>query len=319
VFGRWIVDTAHAMHRAEVHPPVLTAVASVTAPDTTKAYFTSRPFLVSELYTPDQGSIYKDSGGNDGTFYQHLINEIVKLNTFRSTLIECHPKVMQKPMRGTHLMRVQVRPPALPPNPVTAVTALGKKVLAVSYHFTVRTGVAVQVISSAADTIDVIVVLNSNTYKAPPLPTNFGIRYSESELKAENKEVGKDYLAVEILSGAIHALTGDLIGAAAVEAFLSRGVEGDLYDLQKAQVNLLTTQGAVVNALATNIPANSGITVDDTQVYPLTGWVEAKWIPAPTVVEPVLTTIPVTPPPPPPPPKTTKPPVTTGKPPIKPF
>src|SRR5262249_37798032 len=162
--------------RAEIHPPLLMAAASVTAPDTTKALITSRPYLVSQLYTTDQDTIYQDSGSNDGTFYHHLLTEIIKINEFRSTLIECHPKITQNPMRGVHLLRFQVRPPT-PGGHGVGVT--GFKSLAVSFHFTIRTGVAVQVISSAADTIDVFVVLNSAGYKAPPLPHNGGRRYSQ--------------------------------------------------------------------------------------------------------------------------------------------
>ncbi len=321
VFGRWIIDTAHDMHRAEIHPPLLAVSATVTSATTTRALFTSRAFLVSELYTTDQDSLYKDSGGNDGTFYSHLVNEIVKIDTLRSTLIEAHPKIKEKPMRGSHVMRVQVRPPALPPSPAPITT----NVLEVSYRFTVRTGVRVQLTSPARDTIEVAITLDSSTYKPPPLPANYGYRYSVDQLKKENADVGSAYLDVEVLSGAIHLLVGDLVGAAAIEGFLERGIQGDLYDLHKGDVAILTNSGAVLNALATSIPPNAGITVDDNQIYPVTGWVEAKWVPATSVVTtaglgtqttpPVHTT--------PPPDNTAKPPsnkpTQPGKPPIKPF
>jgi hypothetical protein len=283
VFGRWIIDTGHIMHRGEIHPPLLMAAASVTAPDTTKAIFTSRPYLVSQLYTTDQGSVYKDSGGNDGTFYSHLLTEIIKINEFRSTLIECHPKVTENPMRGVHLLRCQVRPPT---GPGVVTTAL--KHLVVSFHFTIRTGVAVQVISSGPDTIEVFIVLNSAGYKAPPLPHNAGHRYSQSELSASNQEVGNDYLKVEALSAAIHLLLpGSIIGSAVIAGFLARGVQGDLYDPQNDKVNVLATQGAVLNVPATNIPPNAGITVDDNQPYPITGWIEAKWVASTVVAQPI--------------------------------
>lgn len=99
------------MHRAEVHPLMLMASAAVPVAGTTKALFTSRPYLVGQLYTTDTGSIYSDASGNDGTFYRHLLRELVKVNEFRSTLIEVHVKVAQKPMRGVHLARFQVSPP----------------------------------------------------------------------------------------------------------------------------------------------------------------------------------------------------------------
>jgi hypothetical protein len=211
------------MHRGEIHPPLLMAAASATAPDTTRALFTSRPYLVSQLYTTDTDTIYQDSGSNDCTLYSHLLTEIIKINEFRSTLIECHPKVTQNPMRGAHLMRVQVRPPAQ-----GVVGGPAQKHLAVSYHFPVRTGVAVQVTSSASDTIDVFIVLNSAGHNPPPLPHNAGRRYAQSELSSSNSDVGNDYLEVEALSAAIHLIFGGIIGAGVITAFLARGVQGDM-------------------------------------------------------------------------------------------
>jgi hypothetical protein len=278
VFGRWIVDTGHPMHRGEIHPPLMMATASVTPTGSTKAIFTSRPYLVSQVYTTDQGSIYQDSSGDDGPFYSHLLTEIIKINEFRSTLIEAHPKIKQNPMRGVNLMRFQVRPPT-PAHGVAGGAAAPLQHLEVSFHFTVRTGVGIQLISSAEDTVDVLVVLNSAGYKAPPLPHNVGKRYSQSELSAANNEVGSGYLKVEALSAAIHLiLPGSVIGSAVVAEFLSRGIQGDVYDSQTNQVNPLATAGAVMNAAANNIPHNAGITVDDNQPYPVTGWVEVKWV-----------------------------------------
>jgi hypothetical protein len=267
---------------------LLMAAATVTAPGTTRAIFTSRPFLVSQLYTTDTGSIYDDSGSNDGTFYAHLENEIIKINEFRSTLIECHPKVAAKPMRGLNLMRVQVRPPARSGVGLGSITTALEH-LVVSYHFTVRTGVAVQVTSSASDTIDVWVALNSANYQAPALPHNGGYRYSQSELQA-NPDVGNDYLEVEALSAAIHLiLPGSVIGSAVIDGFLARGVQGDYYDSQTTLANPLSTQGAVNNVSASSITANAGITTDDSQPYPVTGWVEVKWVQS-AVSEPLNTT-----------------------------
>jgi hypothetical protein len=287
LFGRWIVDTGHPMHRAEIHPPLLMAAASATAPDTTRAIFTSRPFLVQQLYTTDQSTVYVDSGSNDGTFYSHLINEIVKINELRSTLIECHPKVCQKPMRGLNLMRIQVRPPALK---TTIIGVTTQWQLSLSYHFTVRSGVAVQITSSAADTVDVWVALNSANYSAPALPHNAGYRYSQSQLEA-NPDVGNSYWEVEALSAAIHALLpGTIIASAIIDGFLGRGVQGDFYDSQTNTVNPLATTGAVINVNTSNIQANAGITVDDNQPYPVTGWLEVKWVENQVVSEPISST-----------------------------
>ena len=63
-----------------------------------------------------------------------------------------------------------------------------------------------------------------------------------------------------------------------VDHELNKDLLGDLYDTQTNKVDLLTTQGAALNVPANNIPPNVGITVDDTQPYPVTGWVEVKWV-----------------------------------------
>ncbi|MBZ5603018.1 MAG: hypothetical protein LAO79_11985 [Acidobacteriia bacterium] len=292
VFGRWIVDTGHPMHRAEIHPPLMMATAIPTSATSTKAIFTSRPYLVTQRYTPDQDSIYKDSGGNDGDFLKHLLNEIVKLNTFRSTLIECHPKIKQAPMRGTQLVRFQVRPPALAPNSPAST-------LVISYHFTARTGVAVQLVSTAADTVEVWVVINSVGYKSPGLPKNNGVRYSVDQLKAGNSAVPTGYLATEVLSGLVQTLVGGgVIAAGVIEAFLQRGVQGDSYDVSQAKADILSTANAVLNVPASKIPhSNAGITLNDAQIFPFTGWLEAKWVPN-SSLSTVVTNIPTTTPPP---------------------
>jgi hypothetical protein len=280
VFGRWIVDTGHPMHRAEIHPPLMMASASVIAPQTTRALFTSRPYLPSQVYTTDQGSAYDDTKGDDGTFVHHFVNELIKAETvIASTLVEAHLKIKSSPYRGVHWMVFQVRPP--PPAGALA-GGLATAALQVSYHFTVRSGVGVQVLVSDRETIEVNVVLNSAGYQPPPLPPNPGIRYSKADLEAQNGEVKTIYEVADIVLPLVAAALGGVVGAALEEAvaqILDRGVQADIYTPQDGAVDILSHNGAVVDLLASNIAPNAGITVNDSQPYPVTGWLEVKWVP----------------------------------------
>jgi hypothetical protein len=272
VFGRWIVDTGHPMHRAEIHPPLMMASASVIAPLTTRALFTSRPYLPSQLYTTDPASAYDDSKGDDGTFFHHFVEELIKaLSIIASHLVEAHLKIKSSPFRGVHWMVFQVRPP--PPAGALA-GGLANAALQVSYHFTVRSGVGVQVLLSDRDTIEVNVVLNSAGYQPPALPPNPGIRYSPAELEALNGEVKTIYEVADIALPVIGAALGE-----AVKEILNRGVQADIYTQQDGGFDILSHDGAVVDVLASNIAPNAGITVNDAQPYPVTGWLEVKWVP----------------------------------------
>jgi hypothetical protein len=270
VFGRWIVDAGHNNFRAEIHPPLMMASASVTPANTTRALFTSRPFLVGSTYTKDQSTTYVDNAPDDGYFFGHLVKEIVEAETFSSTIVEAHVKVKSRPFQGMQTMHFLVRPPA---PPATSGGIAPKLALTVSFHFTVRSpGVAVQVSSSAPDTVDVIVTMNDNTYKPPThLPAKIVRLYTLDELSALNGEVNTFDQLINLVSlaGGPTALIANRI--------LNRGIKGDQYALQDKVVNMLTQTNAVLNADPANIPANAGITLNNNQPYPITGWLEVKW------------------------------------------
>jgi hypothetical protein len=99
--------------------------------------------------------------------------------------------------------------------------------------------------------------------------------------------VWNDYLEVEALSAAIHLICGGIIGAGVITAFLAGGVQGDMYDPQNNKVDLLASAGAVQNAPAnTSPPAPELVSVNDSQPYPITGWLEAKWVASSVVAKP---------------------------------
>jgi hypothetical protein len=296
VFGRWIVDTGHALatqsgaqvQRTEIHPPLLMVTASTTDAVTTRAMFTSRPFLIGDTYTTDESKIYVDGASDDGTFIVHMVNELVKVNDtvpilgipLESVRIEAHPKIKSFPFRGPHLMHIMVRPPALPLHLVDRPHNLQ-----VSYKFTVRTSCSVEVISSAPDTVDIYVVMNQAGYKPFPLPANSYRSWSHEELAALNTEAGEGYLAADGLSILAQTLRGSAIGIAVVEEILHRGIKSDLYASLNDAVTLLDRSGMATGTVPGTIP-QTGVVNNDGQPYPVFGWVEAKWVPNTVVLNP---------------------------------
>jgi hypothetical protein len=188
-----------------------------------------------------------------------------------STLLEAHVKVKSHPFQGVQLMHLKVRPPS----PLHLDQALVRLVL--SYHFTVRAGCAVQVLSSSSDTVDVLVSMNSTGYHPPPLPARTTHNYSVSELNNLDKGVGDKISEIEgvAIASSLHSPAQ----AGEVALVLKRGVQGDQYASVSGNVNVLSRTGAVEDAPASNIPAGAGVTVDDSdnQPFPVTGWLEVKW------------------------------------------
>ncbi len=285
VYGRWIVDCGHENFHTEIHPPLLMANASpILQTNTdhgtglgTRVVFTSRPYLVSQKYTNDLSKIDDDDAEDDGTFYDHLIKEIGRVigvvGIPLSLLVEAHAKNKHRPFRGVHLMHFVVRPTSSPSSP------LANMQLAISYHFTIRNGCAIQVISSSPDSVEVFVVMNSVNYTPPPLPARISKRYSRDELEGLHEGAGDDYLNVEALASALGAIgiTGPL-GSLRVAATLERGIETHEFSAL-ANPNFHDINNAVIDTPVNNISHDKGITVDDAQPFPITGWLELKWIP----------------------------------------
>jgi hypothetical protein len=276
VFGRWIVDTVHSDFHTEIHPPLLLANACVydqqsTGQQFTRALVTSRPYLSGQLFTTGTGTndIYNDTTGNDGTFLQHLENEIEKAETLRSLQVEAHPKIKQFPFKGVHLFELIVKAPALK---TTILGSITPHPLQVSFKFTYRTGCAVQVIPNDASSVKVVIAMNNAGYTPPPLPTRNDLKYSLDELKtAIGPSTGEEAAGIAI---AIANILLDPVGA----AVLSRGLLTDQYAaLPTVDFYRTDTAGAAINVSGTSIPSGVGITLNNNQPFPLTGWIEVSY------------------------------------------
>jgi hypothetical protein len=322
LFGRWIVDCGHAVtvpvpnqdkptFRSEIHPPLLMATARVVegnlvlgtnyGPQVTRAIFTSRPYLASQHFTTDLDQIYTDAGSDDGVFVPHMVNEVAKVNdTFlgiptESTMVEAHPKIKSYPFHGAYIAHFVVKPPQAGSGSGSAGPGhvhLGggalvpQQRLVVSYQFTIRKGIGVELISNAAGQIDLLVSLSHAGYTSPPLPTRSDITYSKDDLAKLDPAGGSGYTKVEWAVGLWDAtlnvianpLSGGILALPVVEGILGRGIKTDTYDMGPVMgVNTLDVSH-YATANASDIPQGQGIVVDDNQPFPFFGWMEVAWV-----------------------------------------
>jgi hypothetical protein len=290
VFGRWIVDAGHSVpvpgghsYRAEIHPPMLMAIAGTrpTSEDpVTRLVLTSRPYLAKQVYTTDVDTISDDSASDDGPLLEHLNNEMDKVSQSDiwhagfpdSTSIEAHPKIASKPFDGVHFLRLSVRAPQ---------RDFG--LLQVSYQFTCRTGVGVQVLGQD-DHVDVLVVLNSAGYHAPPLPPRQSDVWTKDRLDGIDS-ASADLITFEQAASLLTLFTVPPFGEidlANAESALADGIITDSYDVP--DVDALDRSHAVPFVPLNQIPAGAGIVLDDSQPYPVFGFLEIRLHPADVVL-----------------------------------
>ena len=265
LFGRWIVDCGHTDFHSEVHPPLLVVKAqampggsnpdapSSGAASMTYARIISRPYLVGQEF-------------GDGALRSHLEKEVAKVligagPVAASNRIEAHPKVYPA-FSGLHVFSYVVRAPVLPPS--TGTGAFLSSVLAVKFHFTVRTGVAVQVIQQGKDSVKVFVAMNAVNFKAPRLPVRHDFNVSFSDLKTEEPDTAA------YINGAL-AVGGFTRGA--FDLLIARGILTDRYD---PPIAASVHDGEIISTTA-NALGGKQFSVDDDQPFPVYGWLSLEW------------------------------------------
>ncbi|UQX87623.1 hypothetical protein M6D93_15125 [Jatrophihabitans telluris] len=296
VFGRWIVDAGHSVtdptgaedsYRAEVHPPLLMAIGGdrldAAGNQLTRIAVTSRPYLSKQVFTTDKDSIYDDSGSVDGTMLEHLNNEVDKLTSGifipDSTTLEAHPKIAAKPFSGSHFYRLIVRPPdstgggGIGGHGGISGIGLGDaeaEQVEVSFQFTCRTGIGVEVIPQT-DHVELLISLNSVPYTAPPLPPRQTEVWDKDRLNDESAGAG-DVITLEQLSS---LLTLNPLKVTTAELALAHGIETDRYEVP--DVDVFNRSQAVPFTAVDQLPGGTaGIITDDGQPYPVTGFLEIR-------------------------------------------
>jgi hypothetical protein len=263
LLGRWIVDDGHEDFHTEVHPPLLQANARVSTsnPDETDSTLLGRPYLVSQVF---------DDGLPLGA---HLASELGKAAVNPFANIDAHPRLLPA-FEGVQVLHYVVRPPTNRLSP-------GDQLL-VSYHFTVRDGVTVQVYGDNADAVHIDVTLDSRAYQQPSDPP-------KQTLRVEPEDLG-DRTAAAVLDSAA-ALLGPI-------AFLDlhKGIRTDRIDPLRA-ASPQDSSNVVLDTPVASLQSGMGVAVDNTdaQKFPIYGWLDVRWQRAiqPPLPIPVLSPSPI--------------------------
>jgi hypothetical protein len=267
-FGRWIVDCGHDDFHTEIHPPLLMAVATPTPPpagargasEMTHVEIMSRPYTVSQKW-------------DEGNFVDHLLAEVGKVEeTFLgipfSTRVEAHPTVFTTPYEGRPYIKLLVQPPV-----PRSRLGLASQQLTVSFHFTHRTGVAVQVFDAGDGTVGIIIVLGD--LDPAPLP-------ARHDLTVQWSELGSKYSWIIDTLQIADLLTLDIAPA----IILNRGILTDRYDPPVA-ASPLDNENVAGPVGIDQLRQGVGLSEDDGQPFPIYGWLNVYWQEAAIVAEPV--------------------------------
>jgi hypothetical protein len=269
-FGRWIVDCGHDDFHTEIHAPLLMAVATPGPPpagiqggsEMTSLQIMSRPYTVSQQFA-------------EGNFIDHLLAEVAKVETTIlgipfSTRVEAHPTVLTPPYDGRPYIKLLVQPP---PRKYVNPIEVPQQRLMVSYHFTHRAGVAVQVFNAGNDTVGIIIVLGD--LNPSPLPP-------KQDLTVQWSQLGSEYSYVIDALQIVDLLKGDFASA----IILNRGILTDIYDAPSAS-SPLDNQNIAAPMSVDQFPTTAGVSEDDGQPFPIYGWLNVWWQEAQIVTEPI--------------------------------
>jgi hypothetical protein len=270
VFGQWIVDAGHDDFHTEIHPPLLIASARPATPTSTEwttSTVVGRPYRVSQEYLlPGDRRVdpFLNGGSDDGAFIPHLINELGKVVTLRSTRVEAHPAILDQSAVSSGWMFYDVRPPSPREDPGDT--------LVTSFHFTVRDGVQVDLVPLAGqDEVLVSVLMNAPAYS-----------YRQAALPHKTEVSIYDYPTAPLLAVAAQALgilpaDPRFIYLAAV---LGQGVRTDRYDAPRA-ASVHDSENVVESLPVSKLPYPSPtpVSVDnsDSQPFPVYGYINVGW------------------------------------------
>lgn len=261
-FGRWIVDCGHDDFHTEIHAPLLMAVATPAPPPAgrpagasqmTQLQIMSRPYTVSQLWS-------------EGNFVDHLLAEVAKvedtiLGIPQSWRVEAHPNIFTTPYQGRPWAKLLVQPPPLAHHgPVVTPHKL-----MVSFHFTHRTGVALQVFDAGNGTVGLVIVLGD--LDPAPLPP-------KHDLTVQWSQLGDKYSYVIDALQIVDILTLNIAPA----VILNRGILTDSYDPPSAS-SPLDNQNVAAPVAIDQLAPWAGSSEDDSQPFPIYGWMNVWWEP----------------------------------------
>lgn len=261
MYGRWIVDAGHSDFHSEIHPPLLMARArAVDAQDastypgsgaTTLVQLWSRPYQAAQKFV--------DGDSTNLSLQSYLKNIADTLSD-----IKAYPPLFPKPFDGVHLVSFVIRPPAL--SPPRRLAIMGDAQLECSYSFTTNKSCGVQVQQSLSDpqAVEVTISLSSAGYPNVPQPSSTMVKYKVDDLI---KQIPGDL-------GTLNTAIIDVIKLYQSKLGLS---EADVYVRQFDPVAAPDLGANVVPFTPLAGLPPSSVHVDDTQPFPVLGWVKLRW------------------------------------------
>jgi hypothetical protein len=255
VWGRWIVDTGHPDFHTEIHPPLLLATGRATSSDETTTTVIGRPYLVGQRWN-DCGPVTCTSHG----LMDHILDEAGKVPGEQLTMV-ANPNIIPKAWYGSFLVNYTVRPPTPRVHPSDR--------LMVRFHFTVWTGVVVQ-LSNVGDAVSVTIKMREgNLNKDVTLPPAQQYFVTVEELKQLNQaEAGQ----LDKLNGFEQGRV-DILTVGIGKDILARGIKTTKYLGPNAPPTSFHTTQVPVTSL-NNSPYYA---VDDKQPWPIFGTMTLTW------------------------------------------
>lgn len=267
MYGRWIVDAGHNDFHCEIHPPLLLARAQAVNAQGAQVYPDASAITLMQLWGRPFQAAQKFTTGSSKNLT--LKDYVTKIGIETLGDIVAYPPVFPKPFDGIHLVSFVVRPPVQAPPPAVSAV-LGPAHLECSYSFTTNKSCGVQVQQSLSDpnAVEVILALNSAGYPTLPEPPFTKVAWSIDKLRSD---IPGD-------SG----LTAFIIDA--VSAYQSIAHGGNLYvrTYNPLPAPDVTTHAVPFTPLGT-LP-RSQVNVDDTQPFPIVGWLKLMWVRSSIVV-----------------------------------
>jgi hypothetical protein len=258
LFGRWIVDSGHSDFHTEIHPPLLMATARSSRStqqagtragkdDATIVRIISRPYLVSQEF-------------GDGGLLEHLVKEVGKVMHPLIPLsfqVQAHPRLLDMPFKGFHLLTFKVRPPT----PRADI----RDTLMVEFSFTRHSkAIAVQLLrGNDNESLRVVIVFNEVGYVPPPKPASREFTISLDELEAMDKTAGQIYRGTIFGSILSSGLLAPII--------LNRGIKSTKYAAPAPPVLGPVTRTPLRDLAQPVQP------IDASQPYPVFGTVKLEW------------------------------------------
>ena len=254
VFGRWIIDCGHDSWLSEIHPPLLTAVARASrrenGANVTRVSLVANPYLVSQEFP-------------NGGVLDQLIHDVAEIN-WSPPLFPIIEHVSAEanflpPTSGLQIAFLKIKAPTPAPS--------SDHRLYVRMHLTVRPGVLAQPFMVDSETLGVLVLFTDNLSFLPITGWHYW-DVSAAKLLDLQHDAGIAYQGV--------------ISEAALAQFdfaklvvLARGIRGILYD---APVEPDLSNAEVTQGWASQSPwGQDPVAVNDTQAFPLIGWIEVSW------------------------------------------